>query len=197
MRSWNLITLALTLSLLSACGADKDPAPAAQAEAERPSMPPAAAAADRAVSQTPAGGELQANSSSLHGNVQNLHMQVNLAADAMFDFDSAVLKETAAPELRKAAEAIRASGKSNVTITGHTDAKGNDAYNRKLSLDRATAVRDWLVANGIEQTFTVSGQGASQPIAPNANADGSDNPEGRAKNRRVEININGSRTLGG
>lgn len=193
MRFGQYIVLAGAMTFVAACKPSPDPTPSPEPQATE--VAPAATSAVEATSSAPAGGGLNENSRSLHGNVQDLHMQVNLAADAMFDFDSAVLKATAAPELQKAADAIRSKGKGTVLIVGHTDAKGNDAYNRKLSLDRANAVKDWLVANGVEQTYNVSGEGASKPIAPNANADGSDNPEGRAKNRRVEININSTKTL--
>lgn len=71
----------------------------------------------------------------------------------------------------------------------HTDGKGSDAYNQKLSERRADSVRQWLgQKEGLAQVkMTTQGFGAARPVAPNTNKDGSDNPEGRQKNRRVEI----------
>lgn len=195
MRRLEVVAIVAVSMLMASCKPNAEPAATQEPVAESAPVAAPVEQTPQTNAPAPAGGGLNENSSSLHGNVQDLHMQVNLAADAMFDFDSAVLKPSAAPELQKAADAIRSKGKGTVTIVGHTDAKGNDAYNRKLSLDRANAVKDWLVANGVDQTYNVSGEGASKPIAPNTNGDGSDNPEGRAKNRRVEINISSTKTL--
>ena len=78
-----------------------------------------------------------------------------------------------------------------MAIEGYTDAIGSAAYNQELSERRARAVEVWLVAHGIvgRDAAQVQGYGKSKPIAPNTKPDGSDNPEGREKNRRVEIVI--------
>ncbi len=78
-----------------------------------------------------------------------------------------------------------------VIIADHTDSKGSDAYNQRLSEKRAESVKKWLSENaGISaDTIKTVGYGETRPMAPNANSDGSDNPEGRQKNRRVEIVI--------
>ena len=78
-----------------------------------------------------------------------------------------------------------------VEVAGHTDSKGTDAYNQALSERRASAVYDYLTGNGIDASRLVgpNGYGESRPIAPNTNDDGSDNPEGRARNRRTELNV--------
>ncbi len=79
-----------------------------------------------------------------------------------------------------------------VVIAGHTDSRGSDDYNRELSQDRADAVFDALVDREIASSrMTAEGRGATQPVAPNENDDGSDNPEGRAQNRRVEVLVVG------
>ena len=81
-------------------------------------------------------------------------------------------------------------GTGKLTIIGHTDSKGSDDYNDRLSEARARTVRDWLGGKGFVPAETsVEGRGERQPVAPNENADGSDNPEGRQQNRRVEIEI--------
>ncbi|HUF44092.1 MAG TPA: OmpA family protein, partial [Aestuariivirgaceae bacterium] len=78
-----------------------------------------------------------------------------------------------------------------VTIAGYTDAKGSDSYNLKLSERRAASVKDWLVANASIRGGNLStvGYGEANPVAPNSYLDGSDNPDGRQKNRRVEIAV--------
>jgi len=118
-------------------------------------------------------------------------VRVEMAADVLFDFDKAELLPKADETLTKAAGFIhdRAHG-GVVRIEGHTDAKGNDAYNQKLSERRAASVKRWFDAHGLSGVkFSAAGFGAKKPIAPNTKPDGSDDPEGRQKNRRVEIVI--------
>lgn len=116
-----------------------------------------------------------------------LHME--LAADVLFDFDKATILPKAQTTLEQAAQIIRDKAKGPVRIEGYTDAKGSDAYNQTLSEKRATAIKDWFVSRGDLRNvvFATKGFGARNPVAPNRKPDGSDDPEGRAKNRRVEI----------
>src|ERR1700686_2196634 len=117
-------------------------------------------------------------------------IRIELAADVLFDFDKATIKPEAATGLHNVAEIIKDKGKGrSARIDGHTDGKGSDAYNKKLSERRADSVKQWLgQKEGLAQVkMTTQGFGASKPVAPNTNKDGSDNPEGRQKNRRVEI----------
>jgi outer membrane protein OmpA-like peptidoglycan-associated protein len=116
-----------------------------------------------------------------------LHME--LAADVLFDFDKATILPKAQTTLEQAAQIIRDKAKGPVRIEGYTDAKGSDAYNQRLSEKRATAIKDWFVNRGGLRAvvFATKGFGAQNPVAPNRKPDGSDDPEGRAKNRRVEI----------
>jgi outer membrane protein OmpA-like peptidoglycan-associated protein len=77
-----------------------------------------------------------------------------------------------------------------VEISGHTDSKGNTIYNQKLSEERAQAVVTRLTENGISADhMKAKGYGKTMPVAPNKNANGSDDPEGRQLNRRVELKI--------
>jgi len=118
--------------------------------------------------------------------------RIDLSADVLFDFDKADLKPAAEQTLSKAAALIQEKAKkgASLRVEGHTDAKGNDAYNQKLSERRAESVKNWFVAHGVTGvSFTTAGFGAKRPVAPNAKPDGSDDPEGRQKNRRVEIVI--------
>ncbi|MGH9409184.1 MAG: OmpA family protein, partial [Vicinamibacterales bacterium] len=127
----------------------------------------------------------------LHADVTPDTVTVNLSADVLFDFDKSDLKPGAAAQLADVATVMKAYPGATMQIDGHTDAKGNDAYNQTLSEKRAGAVADWLTANGgiAAAQIRTRGFGRTKPIAPNANPDGSDNPDGRAKNRRVEIRI--------
>lgn len=116
---------------------------------------------------------------------------MNLSADLLFDFDEADIKPAAEPELMKVATVLKSYPKAQINIEGHTDGKGSDAYNQPLSERRAFVVAKWVTehAGAIPANVHTRGLGKSKPIAPNTNPDGSDNPEGRAKNRRVEITV--------
>jgi len=116
---------------------------------------------------------------------------VDLSADVLFNFDKWDIKPEAETELNKLAVIIRKKRKGDVWIYGHTDAKGSDAYNQRLSERRAESVKAWLVEHGKipAEVLKTRGDGERRPVAPNTKADGSDDPEGRAKNRRVETII--------
>jgi outer membrane protein OmpA-like peptidoglycan-associated protein len=117
-------------------------------------------------------------------------VRIELAADVLFDFDKATLQPAAEEALAKAAGIIRDKGTGPVRIEGHTDSKGDDAYNQRLSERRADSVRQWFVRHGLDGVrFSSRGFGETQPIASNTKPDGSDDPEGRQRNRRVEIVI--------
>jgi len=118
-------------------------------------------------------------------------IQLTLSADILFDFDRWEIKKKAETVLHQVSKGIIESNKKNIIIEGHTDSKGSEAYNFELSGKRANAVKDWFIsiARLTEVRFQTKGYGESRPIAPNTNPDGSDYPDGRAKNRRVEIRI--------
>ncbi|HEY6844023.1 MAG TPA: OmpA family protein [Thermoanaerobaculia bacterium] len=137
------------------------------------------------------GTETQATVQDLQVKELGNEVQIDLAADVLFDFDKADILPKAEDTLQKAAAIIKQRAKGTVMIAGHTDSKGGDAYNMKLSERRAEAVRDWFRAKGglSNMAFETRGFGSKQPVAPNQKPDGSDDPDGRAKNRRVEITI--------
>ncbi len=116
-------------------------------------------------------------------------LSMNLAGDVLFDYDKAVLKPAAEEALKKVAVVLSQFPESRVTIEGYTDAKGGKAVNLPLSRERAGAVKEWLVKNGNvpAANVTAKGFGEDNPVAPNTNTDGTDNPAGRALNRRVTI----------
>src|SRR5205085_4381616 len=108
-------------------------------------------------------------------------VRVDMAADVLFDSDKAALLPQADETLKKAADFIRDRAKGGaVRIEGHTDAKGNDAYNQKLSERRAASVKNWFAAHRLSHMkFATEGFGAKKPVAPNTKPDGSDDPDGR------------------
>ncbi len=118
-------------------------------------------------------------------------IRIALAADVLFDFDQANLRPDAVSVLTQAAEVIGTRGRRGIVIEGHTDSKGTADYNQRLSERRAEAVRLWFQQQprlaGIP--MRTRGWGASKPAVPNTKPDGSDDPDGRQKNRRVEIVI--------
>jgi photosystem I P700 chlorophyll a apoprotein A2 len=128
----------------------------------------------------------------LGAKVSGQEIRIALSADVLFDFDSFALRADASNALRKVADVLKEYAKSPVLIEGHTDGKGADQYNQTLSERRADSVKRWLVEQGrIDGSrIQTKGWGKMRPIAPNAKPDGSDDPEGRQKNRRVEIVVN-------
>jgi OOP family OmpA-OmpF porin len=114
--------------------------------------------------------------------------KVTFAADVFFDFDKAVLKPEGKAKLDDLVSKLKGINLEVIIAIGHTDSIGSDAYNMKLSVRRAEAVKAYLVSKGIEPNrIYTEGKGKSQPIADNRTA------EGRAKNRRVEIEVVGTR----
>jgi len=116
--------------------------------------------------------------------------KVTFAASALFDFDKAVLKPEGKKQLDDMAAKLKEINLEVVVAVGHTDSVGTDAYNQKLSIRRAEAVKAYLVTKGIEANRVYTeGKGKKQPVADNKTA------EGRAKNRRVEIEVVGTHTV--
>lgn len=114
--------------------------------------------------------------------------KVTFAADAFFDFDKSVLKPEGRAKLDDLVSKIRDVNLEVIIAVGHTDSIGSDAYNQRLSVRRAEAVKAYLVTKGIERNRVYTeGKGEKQPVADNRTA------EGRAKNRRVEIEVVGTR----
>lgn len=114
--------------------------------------------------------------------------KVTYAADAFFDFDKAVLKPEGKAKLDDLASKVSGINLEVVIAVGHTDSTGAAGYNQALSNRRAEAVKAYLVSKGIESNrIYTEGKGLSQPVADNATR------EGRAKNRRVEVEVVGTR----
>ena len=114
--------------------------------------------------------------------------KITLAADVLFDFDKAVLKAEGKSKLDDLANKVKAINLEVVIAIGHTDSVGSDAYNQKLSVRRAESVKAYLVSKGVEPNRVYTeGKGEKQPVASNATK------EGRQKNRRVEIEVIGTK----
>ena len=114
--------------------------------------------------------------------------KITLSGAVLFDFNKATLRPEGQRELAKAVDSIKeklsayAVGQRQITVTGHTDSVGSDAYNQKLSERRAVAVADFMVDRGVDaRIIRARGAGEGEPIASNAT------DEGRQQNRRVEI----------
>ena len=146
------------------------PAPAPTPRAAAPAPAPAPAAAPAAAAAAPTSEK------------------VTFAADAFFDFDKSVLKPEGRAKLDDLVSKMGGLNLEVIIAVGHTDAVGGDAYNQKLSIKRSDAVKNYLVGKGVEKNRVYTeGKGEKQPVADNKTT------EGRAKNRRVEIEVVGTR----
>lgn len=161
----------------AAPGCDGALAPAAPPRAAAPAPAPAPAPAAAAPARPPAPAPAPAVAS-----------KVTYAADAFFDFDKSVLKPEGKAKLDDLVGKVKGINLEVIIAVGHTDSVGSDAYNQRLSVRRAEAVKAYLVSKGIEQNRVYTeGKGEKQPVADNKTS------EGRAKNRRVEIEVVGTR----
>jgi OOP family OmpA-OmpF porin len=148
---------------------------AAPAAAPAPKAAPAPAPAPKAAAPAPAPAPAAAT-------------KVTYAADAFFDFDKAVLKAEGKAKLDDLVGKVKGINLEVIIAVGHTDSVGADAYNQKLSVKRADAVKAYLVTKGIEKNRVYTeGKGEKQPVADNKTS------AGRSKNRRVEIEVVGTR----
>ena len=121
--------------------------------------------------------------------VESCGTLITLEDGVLFDFGKSDIRADAAQTLGKLATVLTNAKVPAAHVYGHTDSVSDEAFNQQLSEARANAVKDELSKKGVGATMDATGYGESKPVAPNENADGSDNPAGRALNRRVEIFI--------
>ena len=111
-------------------------------------------------------------------------IKIDLSADVLFDFDKADLKPAAEAQLNNLLTVVNSKPNATVAIEGHTDVRGDDAYNQTLSQRRAESVRAWLIAHGVAGArLTATGAGESRPVRTG------DTEADHQANRRVEIRI--------
>lgn len=196
-RGWALCLLAgLGVQIVQAQSLSAVPAKPARASHLRPV--PQASSLSRAPThsslQSAAGPatqleKVQQLKQSLQARETPQEIVIDLPSDVLFDFDKSSLRAEALPVLAQAAQLIAAYPQTPVCINGHTDSKGSHAYNQALSLRRAQAVATHLQRVLPTRQLQMRGFGETQPVAANTQPDGSDHPEGRQRNRRVEIVI--------
>jgi OOP family OmpA-OmpF porin len=173
------LRLALGAALVAAgCATQEAAKPPAEEPKPAPAAPaPAPTPVPRAAEPKPAAAP-----------VKPMAEKVSFAADVLFDFDKALIKPEGKTKLDGLAGRMKGLALEVVIDVGHTDSIGAEAYNQKLSLRRAAAVKDYLVSKGVEANrLYTEGKGETQPFASNKT------PEGRARNRRVEIEVIGTR----
>jgi outer membrane protein OmpA-like peptidoglycan-associated protein len=141
--------------------------------------------------QTPGAIQIPKGIQAIHPVASPCEQRLIVGSDALFDFDRSNLRPDAQETLTALEPMIRKSGGRIVAIDGYTDSVGSIEYNQSLSEQRAQTVKSWLVGHGdVPDSTPIKGFGKRQPIAPNSNPDGTDNPNGRQQNRRVEILMN-------
>ena len=164
----------------AAPGCDGAIAPKVEAPAPMPAPMPKVAPAPAPVVVAPAPAPVAAAPAAT---------KVTYAADAFFDFDKAVLKPEGKAKLDDLVGKVKGISLEVIIAVGHTDSIGKEGYNQKLSVKRSEAVKAYLVSKGIEKNRVYTeGKGEKQPVADNKTS------EGRAKNRRVEIEVVGTRS---
>ena len=134
--------------------------------------------------------QIDAAKKELQAKETEKNVTINLQGDVAFDSGKAALKPEGEKSLEKVAVVLSQYRDSKVSIIGYTDNQGGAKSNLLLSEKRAEAVRDWFVKHGVAAAaITTKGMGEENPAATNQNADGTDNPDGRRQNRRVEITV--------
>lgn len=174
----NLFAILVAAAFAAACATTEEPKPAPPPPAPAPK--PAPAPEPRPAPPPPAPQPAP--------KPKPVAEKVTFAADVLFDFDRAVIKREGMSKLDDLSSKMRGINLEVVIAIGHADSIGSDAYNQRLSVRRAESVKAYLVSKGVEANRVYTeGKGEKQPVADNKTRDG------RAKNRRTEIEVIGTR----
>jgi len=181
MKRKNISVLVIAIALAAGCATD---------EATKPAATPAPKPAAPAPAPAPAPQPVQEVKPVEAPKPKPVAEKVTFASDVLFDFDKSVVKPEGKSRLDDLSAKVRGVNLEVVIAIGHADSIGSDAYNQRLSVRRAESVKAYLVSKGIEANRVYTeGKGKKQPVADNKTR------EGRAKNRRVEIEVIGTRRL--
>jgi OmpA-OmpF porin, OOP family len=179
----NLLALLVAAVFAAACATTEEPKPAPKPEAPAPVAPPPPTA-----KPAPAPAPIAKPEPKPAGKPKPVAEKVTFAADVLFDFDKSVIKPEGRSKLDDLANKVRGINLEVIIAIGHADSIGSDAYNQRLSVRRAESVKAYMVSKGLEANRVYTeGKGEKQPVANNKTADG------RAKNRRTEVEVIGTR----
>jgi OmpA-OmpF porin, OOP family len=181
----NLVAVLVAVAFAGACATTEEPKPAPKPEPvpapvpkpePKPAPPPPAPTPEPKPEPKP------------EAKPKPVAEKVTFAADVLFDFDKSVIKPEGRSKLDDLASKMKGINLEVVIAIGHADSIGSDEYNQRLSVRRAESVKAYLTSKGIEANRVYTeGKGEKQPVASNRTADG------RAKNRRTEIEVIGTR----
>lgn len=192
-RAFAVVAVSLLLAVPAALDLRARAAPSGAGEIQQPKgqwQKPGEIQQPKGTWQTPGQIQVPKGIQAIKAQEARCEQRLAVVADALFAFNQSTLSPDAEQTLAALGPMIVRQGKHPLRIEGHTDAIGSDSYNQALSERRAEAVRGWLAGHQYISTSTpVKGFGKSHPVAPNQRPDGSDDPEGRQKNRRVEVVI--------
>ena len=187
------LRLAAALSVLVVVGAAAQTAPGGSYQIQQPKgtwQTPGPIQQPTGPWQKPGDIQVPTGIQAVHAEDQPCARRLSVLGDALFAFDKSDLHSDAEETLAAVGPEIAKAGAHPLIIEGHTDAIGSDAYNNALSLKRAETVRQWLGSHRfVRVDAPIKGYGKTRPVAPNQTPDGRDDPEGRQKNRRVDIVI--------
>jgi OmpA-OmpF porin, OOP family len=183
----NLFALLVAAAFAAACATTEEPKPAPKPE-PTPAPTPAPQPKPAPPPAPPAPKPEPKPAPKPEAKPKPVAEKVTFAADVLFDFDKSVIKPEGRSKLDDLAGKVKGINLEVVIAIGHADSIGSDAYNQRLSVRRAEAVKAYMVSRGIEANRVYTeGKGEKQPVADNKTSDG------RAKNRRTEIEVIGTR----